>query len=74
LEILQQVWLIENTGWSDYDALNLAVEKRYSHNWSARVSSFLTDQKIAASRGRRSWVSGSRSEKRGRVVRHTALS
>ena len=23
---VQQVWLIENTGWSDYDALNLALE------------------------------------------------
>jgi len=34
----QQVWLIENTGWSDYNALNLALEKRYSHNWSGRVS------------------------------------
>src|ERR1041385_6606482 len=33
-----QVWLIENTGWSDYNALNLALEKRYSHNWSGRVS------------------------------------
>ncbi|PYR74357.1 MAG: hypothetical protein DMF87_22885 [Acidobacteria bacterium] len=34
----QQVYLFENTGWSNYDALNLALEKRYSRNWSARVS------------------------------------
>ena len=34
----QQVWVMENTGESDYNALNLALEKRYSHNWSGRVS------------------------------------
>ena len=30
--------IIENTGESDYDALNLSLEKRYSNNWSGRVS------------------------------------
>jgi hypothetical protein len=45
---LQQVWLIENTGWSDYDALNLALEKRYSHNWSARVSYSLSKSRGTA--------------------------
>jgi hypothetical protein len=34
----QHVWLMENTGVSDYNALNLSLEKRYSNNWSARVS------------------------------------
>ncbi|MEO8679464.1 MAG: carboxypeptidase regulatory-like domain-containing protein [Vicinamibacterales bacterium] len=34
----QHVWLMENTGTSDYNALNLSLEKRYSNNWSARVS------------------------------------
>ena len=36
----QQVWQMENTGESDYDALNLSLEKRYSNNWSGRVSLF----------------------------------
>jgi hypothetical protein len=34
----QQVWVMENTGESEYNALNLSLEKRYSHKWSARVS------------------------------------
>src|SRR5262249_17531674 len=34
----QQVWVMENNGESEYDALNLSLEKRYAHNWSARVS------------------------------------
>jgi hypothetical protein len=34
----QQVWVMENTGESKYDALNLSLEKRYSNNWSGRVS------------------------------------
>lgn len=33
-----QVWLMENTGYSDYDGLNMMLEKRYSHNWSGRIS------------------------------------
>jgi hypothetical protein len=34
----QQVWVFENTGVADYNALNLSLEKRYANNWSARVS------------------------------------
>ncbi len=34
----QQVWVMENTGESKYDALNLSLEKRYSNNWAGRVS------------------------------------
>ena len=34
----QQVWVMENTGDATYDALNLSLEKRYSHNWSGRIS------------------------------------
>jgi hypothetical protein len=33
-----QVWVMENTGESDYDGLNLSLEKRYSNKWSGRVS------------------------------------
>jgi hypothetical protein len=33
-----QVWVMENTGVADYNALNLSVEKRYANNWSGRVS------------------------------------
>ena len=34
----QQVWLMENTGENNYDALNLSLEKRMSYHWSGRVS------------------------------------
>jgi len=34
----QQVWVMENTGESEYKALNLSLEKRYSQNWSGRIS------------------------------------
>jgi hypothetical protein len=34
----QQVWVMENTGEAEYDALNLSLEKRYANNWSGRVS------------------------------------
>ncbi len=34
----QQVWVMENTGENTYNALNLSLEKRYSHNWFGRVS------------------------------------
>ena len=34
----QQVWVMENTGENNYDAVNLSLEKRMSHNWSGRVS------------------------------------
>jgi hypothetical protein len=35
---LSQVWVMENTGESVYNALDLSLEKRYAHNWSARIS------------------------------------
>jgi len=35
---LQQVWVMENTGESVYNALNLSLEKRYANNWSGRLS------------------------------------
>ncbi|MBI3402369.1 MAG: TonB-dependent receptor [Acidobacteria bacterium] len=35
---VQQVWVMENTGDADYNALNLSLEKRYSKNWSGRIS------------------------------------
>jgi hypothetical protein len=34
----QQVWVMENTGESVYDALNLSLERRYANKWSGRVS------------------------------------
>jgi hypothetical protein len=34
----ERVWVMENTGYNDYDALNLSLEKRYSNNWSGRIS------------------------------------
>jgi len=34
----ERVWVMENTGYNDYDALNLSVEKRYANRWSGRVS------------------------------------
>jgi hypothetical protein len=34
----QQVWVLENSGESVYDAINLQLEKRYADAWSARVS------------------------------------
>jgi hypothetical protein len=37
-QYLQQVWVMENTGESQYDALNLSFEKRYANNWSGRIS------------------------------------
>ncbi|MEZ5290072.1 MAG: carboxypeptidase regulatory-like domain-containing protein [Vicinamibacterales bacterium] len=33
-----RVFTIRNDAKSDYDGLNVQIEKRYSHNWSARVS------------------------------------
>jgi hypothetical protein len=29
---------MENTGYNDYDALNLSLEKRYDNNWAGRIS------------------------------------
>ena len=33
----ERVWVMENTGYNDYDALNLSFEKRYANNWSGLV-------------------------------------
>src|SRR5438128_4823677 len=40
----QQVWVMENSGDSTYDGLNLSLEKRYSNNWSGRVSYSLSSR------------------------------
>jgi Carboxypeptidase regulatory-like domain len=45
---LQQVWVMENNGESEYDALNLSLEKRYGHNWSGRVSYSLSSSRGTA--------------------------
>jgi hypothetical protein len=34
----QQVWVMENTGDSVYNALDLSLEKRYANRWSGRIS------------------------------------
>ena len=44
----QQVWVMENTGESTYDALNLSLEKRYANNWSGRVSYSLSSSRGTA--------------------------
>lgn len=44
----QQVWVMENTGESKYDALNLSLEKRYANNWSGRVSYSLSSSRGTA--------------------------
>ena len=44
------VWVMENTGDNDYDALNLSLEKRYANRWSGRVSYSLS--KVDAARPR----------------------
>src|SRR5205823_13466146 len=33
-----QVWVMENTGESVYNALDLSLEKRYANRWSGRIS------------------------------------
>lgn len=33
-----RVWVLENGGESEYDGLNLQLERRYANNWSARVA------------------------------------
>jgi carboxypeptidase family protein len=45
---LQQVWVMENIGYNDYDALNLSFEKRYANNWSGRVSYSLSKSRGTA--------------------------
>jgi hypothetical protein len=44
----ERVWVMENTGTNDYDALNLSVEKRYSNNWSGRLSYSLSKSRGTA--------------------------
>lgn len=44
----QRVWVMENTGSSKYDALNLSVEKRYANNWSGRLSYSLSSSRGSA--------------------------
>jgi hypothetical protein len=44
----QQVWVMENTGESKYDALNLSLEKRYANNWSGRISYSLSKSRGTA--------------------------
>jgi hypothetical protein len=34
----ERVWVMENTGYNDYDALNISLEKRFADGWSGRVS------------------------------------
>jgi len=45
---LERVWVMENTGFNDYDALNLSFEKRYANNWSGRVSYSLSKSRGTA--------------------------
>ena len=33
-----RVWVMENTGSNDYNALNLSLEKRFAQGWSGRIS------------------------------------
>jgi Carboxypeptidase regulatory-like domain len=44
----QQVWVFENGGSSNYDALNLQLEKRYADKWSGRVSYSLSKSRGTA--------------------------
>jgi hypothetical protein len=44
----ERVWVMENTGYNDYDALNLSLEKRYANNWSGRISYSLSKSHGAA--------------------------
>jgi carboxypeptidase family protein len=44
----ERVWVMENTGYNDYDALNLSLEKRYAHNWSGRISYSLSKSRGTA--------------------------
>jgi hypothetical protein len=44
----QQVWVMENTGESTYDGLNLSLEKRYANNWSGRISYSLSSSRGTA--------------------------
>src|SRR4029079_6363626 len=43
-----RVWVMENSGVNDYDALNVSLEKRYSNSWSGRVSYSLSKSRGTA--------------------------
>ena len=43
-----RVWVMENSGVNDYDALNVSLEKRYANNWSGRVSYSLSKSRGTA--------------------------
>lgn len=43
-----RVWVMDNSGYNDYDALNLSLEKRYANNWSSRVSYSLSKSRGTA--------------------------
>jgi len=43
-----RVWVMENAGFNNYDALNLSFEKRYANNWSGRVSYSLSKSRGTA--------------------------
>ena len=44
----ERVWVMENTGFNDYDALNLSFEKRYANSWAGRVSYSLSKSRGTA--------------------------
>jgi hypothetical protein len=44
----ERVWVMENDGYNDYDALNVSLEKRYSNNWSGRISYSLSKSRGTA--------------------------
>jgi hypothetical protein len=46
---VSRVWLLENTGRNQYDALNLQLEKRYSKYFSSRASYSLSSSRGTAS-------------------------
>src|SRR5262245_13330771 len=33
----ERVWVMENTGYNDYDALNVSLEKRFADGWAGRL-------------------------------------
>jgi hypothetical protein len=43
-----RVWVFENGGESEYDGLNLQLERRYANNWSARVAYSLSHSRGTA--------------------------
>jgi hypothetical protein len=45
----ERVWVLENRGENEYDALNLQLEKRESNNWAGRISYSLSSSRGTAS-------------------------